>query len=102
MPIDWPEPPPHGKLQHRPGDTWIDYLPPAIYCIDDMPSGGQRLRSVAPGGDGAVFGKLTACLEAPLVLLYVLHTDVLHLSVTFSLICSANAFVFSVSSAAES
>jgi len=74
MPIDWPTQPSQGKLQHRSGDAWIEHSHPPVYQLDTMDNGGQRLRSGVPGGDPVVFGKLSACLEPPLFLLYVLHT----------------------------
>ncbi|HXC54996.1 MAG TPA: hypothetical protein VNU97_06855 [Rhizomicrobium sp.] len=61
------------KLECQSGDGWVAYSAPPLYRIESRQN-GERVAATVPGGDPIILGKLCACLEAPLFILYVLHT----------------------------
>lgn len=62
------------KLSTREDGVWVTHSPPATFRTEVMRGGGTRLVTAVPAGDAATFQSLAGSLEAPCMLLYVLHT----------------------------
>ncbi len=62
------------KLSTRADGVWVTHSPPATFKTEVMHDGGTRLVAAVPAGDAATFQSLAGSLEAPCMLLYVLHT----------------------------
>lgn len=56
------------KLGHQVDAEWVEHRHLPVYEV------GDRVLAGLPGGEAKVFTQLVACLEAPYLLLYVLHT----------------------------
>lgn len=62
------------KLSYLSGDNWEEFSFPPVFAYSDPSSGLNRIESVAPSGDTAVFERMVLRLSPPYFILYVLHT----------------------------
>ena len=62
------------KLSHQVDGAWVAYSHPATFRREVMRAGSERLVAGIPSGDALTFRRLAASLDAPCMLLYVLHT----------------------------
>ena len=64
---------PH-KLSHNLSGEWEEFSFPAVFERERHSSGAERVAFGVPGGDVEVIRSLLRCIDAPIDLLYVLHT----------------------------
>ena len=62
------------KLSHLRDGQWVAHSFRPSYTLPEESAHTQCLRSAVPSGDSVVFERLVATLQAPYILLYVLHT----------------------------
>jgi len=62
------------KLGHLVSGLWVEHAHPAVFRLPATDEESPRVVAGVPQGDPEVFARLTACLEPPYHLLYVLHT----------------------------
>lgn len=62
------------KLSYLQGNEWIAHTHGACYALPDESAAIRRLTATVPAGDPVVFERLAASMQAPYLLLYVLHT----------------------------
>lgn len=62
------------KLGHFAGGRWGEHSHSPIYCLEKSGDGVEKVVATVPGGDPTVFRTLLEQLNAPLFLLYLLHT----------------------------
>ena len=62
------------RLGHLVEEQWVEHSHPAVFRCHTSRSGTPRITAGVPGSDPSVVLELAKCLEAPLFLLYVLHT----------------------------
>jgi hypothetical protein len=62
------------KLSHLQGSEWVAHSHRPNYALPEKSAQLQCLTAAVPSGDSVVFERLVASLQAPYLLLYVLHT----------------------------
>jgi len=62
------------KLSSQEDGVWVAHSHPATFKTEVTRGGGARLVAGVPAGDASTFRRLAQSLEAPCMLLYVLHT----------------------------
>lgn len=62
------------KLSYQKNGEWVAYSHPPTFRLELTSGGSERLAAGVPAGDCLVFQRLAVSLEAPCMLLYVLHT----------------------------
>ena len=62
------------KLSYQQSDEWVAHSHPATFRTEVTSAGSTRVVAGVPAGDPLTFQRLAESLEAPFMLLYVLHT----------------------------
>jgi hypothetical protein len=62
------------KLSSQENGVWVAHSHPASFKLEITANGSARVVAGVPAGDASTFQRLVQSLEAPCMLLYVLHT----------------------------